>query len=356
MHGLVLVAVVVLCVLVAVLATLLGVLLVQHGHALQKLEEFEEYASRVGPGRAPPPARPQAPTLEIGAEAPRFALRDLEGRKRRLDDYRGAPVSVAFFNPRCEHCLRLSEHLAELPPDRRALIVTQGEIEENRRLRDAHRWRCDVVHEDDWKVVGAYCVHQTPSAYLVDAEGRVASGPAVGLEAVLALMGGTRDAEAAPAANGHDARALRTRDLTESRLVRDGLSAGATAPDFTLPDLEGETRSLADFRGRPLLLVFSAVDCPPCAELAPSLVRLHERVGDELGVVMISHGDPQLNRLKATAFGYPFPVLLQRGREVAKAYGTFETPVGYLIDADGVIAADLAVGGDAILALSAAAR
>lgn len=348
MHGLVLFGFVVLCVLVVVLAGLLGVLLVQHGRALQRIEELEEHASGVG-HRGPPP-------LEIGTEAPRFTLRDLDGRKRRLEDYRGEPVAVVFFNPRCEQCLRLSEHFSELPPDRRALLVTQGEVEEIRRLRDGYRWRCDVVHEDDWKVVDAYRVHQTPSAYLLDAEGRVASGLAVGVDAVVALMGGTRDAEPAPAANGHDARTLRTRDVSESRLVRDGLAAGTTAPDFTLPDLEGRSRSLADFRGRPVLLVFSAVDCPPCAELAPSLVRLQERVGDDLGVVMISHGDPQLNRLKATAFGYPFPVLLQRGREVAKAYGTFETPVGYLIDAEGVIAADLAVGGDAILSLAGAAH
>ena len=44
-------------------------------------------------------------------------------------------------------------------------------------------------------------------------------------------------------------------------------------------------------------------------------------------------------------------MLLQRRWEVSKEYGIFATPVGYLIDEEGVIAKDVAVGSDAILRL-----
>jgi hypothetical protein len=44
-------------------------------------------------------------------------------------------------------------------------------------------------------------------------------------------------------------------------------------------------------------------------------------------------------------------VLLQRSWEVSKQYGLFETPAGYLIDRDGVIARDAAVGREALLDL-----
>src|SRR5206468_1306839 len=64
---------------------------------------------------------------------------------------------------------------------------------------------------------------------------------------------------------------LRTRPLSTSRLLRDGLPAGTPAPAFRLPRLDGGAVSLADFSGRRLLLVFSDPECGPCSALAPEL-------------------------------------------------------------------------------------
>lgn len=65
---------------------------------------------------------------------------------------------------------------------------------------------------------------------------------------------------------------------------------------------------------------------------------------------MLSTGDPEANREKAREHEVDFPVLLQRGSEIAKKYGSFATPVGYLIDEQGNLSTDLAIGADAILA------
>jgi peroxiredoxin len=68
---------------------------------------------------------------------------------------------------------------------------------------------------------------------------------------------------------------------------------------------------------------------------------------------MISRGDPDANRAKVSEEGLTFPVALQRQWEISRAYGMFTTPIGYLIDEEGVIAADVAVGVDAIVNLMA---
>src|SRR5438270_7093276 len=52
-----------------------------------------------------------------------------------------------------------------------------------------------------------------------------------------------------------------------------GLPLGTEAPAFELPDLAGERKSLAQFRGQPLLLIFFDPACGFCRELAPKLAE-----------------------------------------------------------------------------------
>lgn len=88
------------------------------------------------------------------------------------------------------------------------------------------------------------------------------------------------------------------RPITQSRIERDGLKAGTRAPLFTLPDLAGRALSLAEYRGRRVLLVFSDPNCGPCNSVAPDLVRL-EAKNSALQVIMVSRGDLEENRHKA---------------------------------------------------------
>jgi peroxiredoxin len=78
-------------------------------------------------------------------------------------------------------------------------------------------------------------------------------------------------------------------------------------------------------------------------------VKLAEKHEGKLQVLMVSRGDAEENRRKVQAFGYPFPVLLQRGWEISKAYGMFATPIGFLIDENGIIEKDVAAGPEPIL-------
>ena len=67
---------------------------------------------------------------------------------------------------------------------------------------------------------------------------------------------------------------------------------GDTAPDFSLPDAAGTTVSLSDFKGRPLVLVFSRyVGCPVCQMTSFELTRAapdFDRAGAALAIVFQS--------------------------------------------------------------------
>src|SRR6266571_6935614 len=65
------------------------------------------------------------------------------------------------------------------------------------------------------------------------------------------------------------------RSLARSKLKRDGLKAGTSAPSFRLPRLDGGELSLEELRGKRVLLVFSDLHCGPCQVLAPHLGKFH---------------------------------------------------------------------------------
>jgi peroxiredoxin len=154
-------------------------------------------------------------------------------------------------------------------------------------------------------------------------------------------------------ANGHGPE-VGTRDLSRSKIGRDGLKPGTPAPDFTLPRLDGGELSLSRFRGRRVLLVFSDPHCGPCDALLPELERLARARGrvEALQVLMVSRGEAEENRRKVRQHHLTFPVALQKQWEVSRRYAMFATPVGYLIDKQGRIARDVAVGVEPILALA----
>jgi peroxiredoxin len=189
--------------------------------------------------------------------------------------------------------------------------------------------------------------------------------------------------------NGENDRANRfsNRSLARSKIQRDGLKAGTPAPDFRLPCLDGNERSLRDFRGRRVLLVFSDPHCGPCQAVAPELEKFHrttvrrnpspqpsprrtgrgittedsawktgstgEGMSLDIQVVMISRGEPKENRAKVKEHGLTFPVLLQQRWEISRLYAIFATPVAYVLDEEGMIVNHVAVGVEPIQALLA---
>jgi peroxiredoxin len=345
---------VLLIVLLAVgwaLAIVLGVLYVRllekHGRAHH---ERHQLAALVQELAAEPP---ETPMLPVGSDVPDVALADLDGADRRLGEYRGGEFALVFFNPECGYCQQLAPRLGELPDGaRRVVLVSSGKADELRALAGEHAWSFDILLDSEFKAIEAMEAAGTPTGYLIDSDGRVASTQAMGVDLVLDMVARW---PISPEGNGGGASAgMAVKDTSRSRLVRDGLEPGTIAPTFVLPDLDGTMRSLTDFRGRNVLLVFSDVDCGPCDLLAPDLVQIANSEQDNgVELVMISRGGQDENRRKTEEHGYPFPVLLQRSWEVSKQYGMFATPIAFLIDEEGVIAERVAMGGPAICELAA---
>lgn len=342
-------------------------LIEQNGRLLGRLEGLEQRLSElstaqpvpqpaaVAPAAVAPAPAPAAPEgLPLGSPAPAFELPDLAGTPQRLAGFRGKKLLLIFFNPRCGFCSRMVPDLAALPVDGRdgrpiPLLVTTGDAEENRKLLAEQNAHCPVLLQQQMEVAGQYRCSGTPMGYLIDEQGRIASELAIGAPALLALA--ADDSRQASDASGNGAGPLGgKRGLEESKIQRDGLPAGTPAPDFRLPLLYGGELSLSEYRGRPVLLVFSDPSCAPCDQLMPRLEQQY-RASREVQVLMISRGEEAANRAKAAQHGLTFPVVLQRQWEISREYAKFATPVAYLVDEAGRIAKEAAVGVEPILAL-----
>jgi peroxiredoxin len=328
----------------------------QQGRLLLRLDQVERRLG-LGPQALGAGIERGGSELAVGTVLPGFELPDLAAKPVALEDFRGRRVLLVHWSARCGFCDRIASELAALGPQHeragvQMLLVSSGPATAERELAREHGIECPILLDGKGSAaVEAFAGLGTPSAYLLDEAGRVVQPLAVGADQVTAL--------ARLAAEGSAHRRTRLpgeRPLAESRIERNGLRAGTSAPDFELPEVRGGTVSLLQHRGRKTLLVFSDPHCGPCEELAPHLICLHEaHRNNGLDLLLVSRGDLEENRRRAVERGFEFPVGVQRRWELSRQYGIFSTPVGFLIDEEGVVAQDAARGIDEILVLASQA-
>lgn len=122
-------------------------------------------------------------------------------------------------------------------------------------------------------------------------------------------------------------------------MVEFGLSAGNTAYDFELEDMEGNTVRLSDFRGKKVFLNFWASWCPPCRVEMPHLQEFHEEQDDVvvLGVnVLSSESDPENVPAFVEDYGLTFTNVYGT-TDITDLYRVESLPTSYLIGSNGII-------------------
>ena len=132
-----------------------------------------------------------------------------------------------------------------------------------------------------------------------------------------------------------------------------GLPLQSDFPAFSFPDLTGKAVALEDFRGRRALLVHWNFECGFCDSIAGELARLETGFEKhKVQLLLLAHGEAQANQAGAAEHGLKCPILLMKGREDAGPFEHEGTPVAYLLDEEGRVAAPVARGADRVFALA----
>jgi len=133
-----------------------------------------------------------------------------------------------------------------------------------------------------------------------------------------------------------------TADEDDSAMMDPGAKLrGKTAPGFTLKDLDGKKVSLADYKGRPVLVNFWATWCAPCKVEMPWFEELRKQYAAQgfeiLGLTDDADAGKDVIAKVAKKTGVTYPILLTDGK-VQTAYGGLDyLPMSFYVDRNGTI-------------------
>jgi len=281
--------------------------------------------------------------LPIGAEFPDFELSDTRGRivtfEHLLTDFR--PKLFVFISPACEPCKALIPYFGEwrkhLGERIRFVYVSTGNREANLE-RFAEDIAGEMLLQNDRELSRLVYAKWTPTALLVNAEGKIASHPAVGEMAIRDLVDRLSENNSAGpdfyVSNG-------------SHPVR--IKIGQKVPDFRLEAIDGQVIDRNYLLGRKNLVLFLSTTCSHCITVADQLRRIEKNFAEnsEIGFLVFIDGE----REAAMSLGLKSPVLLEKDYATAITIGMFGAPSAVIVNEDGVVVTETAVGGPAIWSL-----
>jgi len=112
------------------------------------------------------------------------------------------------------------------------------------------------------------------------------------------------------------------------------------APDFSLQDLRGNALSLADFKGKVLVINFWATWCPPCRREIPDFIAAYDELkGEGLEIIGVSVDElPAASLLDwVKKMGITYPVALASEKIVADYEPGDYIPATIIVDREGLV-------------------
>ncbi len=280
--------------------------------------------------------------LPIGALFPDFELPDLDGNVVTLADLKAEhkPVLFLFVSPTCNPCKALLPEFEqwqdELSDKLRLVFLSNGSAEDNADKFEGDATKT-ILLQNEREVAEAVFAQWTPTAILMDANGRIASHVAAGDGAIRELVGkfkASSSQETAFFTNGHG--------------HTHGSKLGKMIPEFSLTDIHGNNVSSDSFKGRETVVAFWSLTCPFCREAIADLRDWdNAKAADEPALVLFSEGD--LNEHQE--FGLRSSIILEEGYKTAEKFGMYGTPSAVLVNKHGRIISETVQGAQGIWSL-----
>ena len=271
--------------------------------------------------------------LPIGAPAPDFVLPDTNDKNVAFEHLlsQAKPLLFFFVSPTCAPCAALVPEIeawqAELKDKVNFVFISSGDANANSEKFAGANIK-QILLQKEREVAALFGAHWTPTAVLINSDGSVASHLAAGDAAIRELFEKIKaenfDGENLYVANG----AARTK-------------LGASLPEFFEADVFDKSIASNDFLGKKTLVAFWNPACPHCVNMLEDLRDWDKsKSKNELNLLILSEGEADAHK----SMDLQSPIVLDKDRKISKKLGMNGTPSAVLIDADGKIISETAVG------------
>jgi peroxiredoxin/uncharacterized membrane protein YphA (DoxX/SURF4 family) len=284
--------------------------------------------------------------LPIGAVVADFELPDVNGKTVALAEIKSAGKPVLFFYvaPTCSPCKALVPEFEkwqrELADKLQIVFLSSGTPAENIDKFGGETEK-HILLQKHREVADLFKAQWTPTAVLMDANGRIASHAAAGDTAIRELVAAIDAEDLArefahfvPTHNGH----------IHARTDK----IGTTVPEIAVADVAGREITSDYFKGKQTLVTFWSTTCPHCTNMLGDLRDWDKtKEIDEPNLLLFSDGEDA----ETANFGLDSPVVYDPGHQTANGFGMFGTPSAVLIDEKGRFLTETAVGASDIWSL-----
>ena len=314
----------------------------QQVQIMRRIELMELVAREGGPVEREEMGHPHE-GLPIGAVFPEFELPSLSGETISSSSIQadGLPVLFFFISPTCTPCNALVPEFEQWQSDLEGkvnfLFVSTGDRDENiAKFGEGHDLTVLLQHGRELAELAK--AQWTPTTILVDSDGRVASHVMAGDTAIRSLV---EDIKARDLSRAYTYFTNGNGDSHSGKI-------GQPLPDFSIEDIEGNEITGESFKGRQTLVAFWSLTCPHCQQMLDDLRTWDKARGkDDPSLVVFSDGDLASNE----KLGLTSPVIVEEGYKTAGQLGMFGTPSAVLVNEEGRIISETAVGAPYIWSL-----
>ncbi|MCA1624771.1 MAG: redoxin domain-containing protein [Acidobacteria bacterium] len=282
--------------------------------------------------------------LPIGGSVPDFILPDINGRNVTFENLlmQAKPILFFFVSPACIPCTTLLPEIEawqnELKEKINFVFISKGQAKENLEKFAGENLK-QILLQKDKEVSELFGAQWTPIALLVNTNGTIASRLAVGDKAIRELIEKTKSE-----IDKTDFLLISNGNGDESRITK----LGASLPDFSLTDIYDKNVSSEDLRGKKTLVAFWSLKCAFCEQMLDDLRTWDKTKGaDEPNLLLVSEGKVEENR----KLDLQSPVVLDEERKISNELGMSGTPSAILVNEDGKIISETAIGAKQIWSL-----